>query len=656
MLLEFIASYFLCHQLSSVTHLFYVGSVKAKKQHSSPPVTRPVPPPVIPPAVPQQVPPAVTMHIPPAITQDTPPPITQPDPPPITKLVYNKYLRKLYKRIIRRGPACEDDWPPPIIKNYFNLAMIKEKHVYRYGNRDPFTRKLESGKVEDIMKSKVPIELEKISEEMKGRDGKVFLLEGALGCGKSTLALHITKQWEEGKLFQEYEHVVLVKLRDNNVFNAKILADILPKKNKEMGPEIEKELIVDDGKHVLFILDGWDELPETAPGHSLIMNILNKEELSGSSILITSRPTSSSSLYKLVDCRIEILGFSQEELKRYFSDNLDCGEKLLRKIQENPAVASSCYVPLYASILVHVFKATGELPKTQYGIFSSLIRNCIYRHQEKIKQPISTIESLDELPEEVKGQFGKLCRLAYEAIMEDRIIFKDLGRDFNTLGLLQGVENLTDGGKSLSHNFLHLSIQELLAALHMATHLPPEEQVEQFRELFGRARFAAVFSFYAAKTKLKTAGMDQVLVEAVKKCLKNTRVTKLTESASDDSDSDDSDSDDSDSDEKPKPLLLSLMTCLYEAEDETLYHSIVKQFTDSQLDLAGVSLKPFDCLILGRFLAHCKQFNVDLQSCSIHAEGCKTLFKPDEEYDILSLKYVANYTAFVIYMYMYSAI
>ena len=378
MLLDFIASYSLCHQLSSVTHLFYVGSVKAKKQHSSPSVTQSVPPPVtqpdpptvtkpppavtqpdpppvtqpvtpqpdlpavtqpvlplvtqpvppqvtqpvpsavtqpappqpdlpavtqsdpaviqsvptaatqpvlpsatqplstqpvhppviryIPPAVPQPVPPAVTMHISPPITQHIRPPITQPDPPPITKLVYNKYLRKLYKRNLRRGPACEDDWPPPIIKKYFNLAMIEEKDVNRYGNRDAFTRKLKSGKVEDILKNKVPIELEKISEEMKGCDGKVFLLEGALGCGKSTLALHITKQWEEGKLFQEYEHVVLVKLRDNNVFNAKKLADILPKKNKEMGPEIEKELIVDDGRHVLFILDGWDELPETAPG------------------------------------------------------------------------------------------------------------------------------------------------------------------------------------------------------------------------------------------------------------------------------------------------------------------------------------------------------------------------------------------------------
>ena len=542
---------------------------------------------------------------------------------------------------MRHGSACEDDWPPPIIKKYFNLAMIKEKDVNRYGNRDAFMRKLESGRLQDILKNKVPIELEKISEEMKGCDGKVFLLEGALGCGKSTLALHITKQWEEGKLFQEYEHVVLVKLRDNNVFNAKKLADILPKKNKEMGPEIEKELIVDDGKHVVFIFDGWDELPETAPGHSLIMDILNKEELSDSSILITSRPTSSSSLYKLVDCRIEILGFSQEELKRYFSDNLDCGEKLLRKIQENPAVASSCYVPLYASILVHVFKATSELPKTQYGIFSSLIRNCIYRYQKKIKQPISPIESLDKLPEEVKGQFGKLCCLAYEAIIEDQIIFKDLGRDFNTLGLLQGVESLTDGGELLSHNFLHLSIQELLAALHMATHLPPEQQVAKFRKLFGHARFGAVFSFYAAKTKLKTAGMDQVLVEAVKKCLKNKRVTKLTESTSDDSDSD----------EKPKPLLLSLMACLYEAEDETLYHTIVNQFTDSKLDFADITLKPFDCLILGRFLAHCKQFKVDLNYCSLRDEGCKTLFKPDEEYDIWSLKYVPNYSTFV-YMYV----
>ena len=563
--------------------------------------------------------------------------------------------------MIDQCPVNKDDWPPPVVKTFFRLAMILEESVYRYGISDEFIKMSITGKQDDIMKKKTPIELKAISDKMKGCEGKLFLLEGAPGCGKSTLALHFSQQWEEGKLFQEYDYVVLVRLRDPAVIHADKIADILPKKNEEMGREMEQELISNEGQCSLLILDGWDEIPVTAKGRSLIMDILSKKKLRKTSVIITSRPTASATLYNHANFRIEVLGFTKEELMCYFAkclgNEVERAKLLIQRIQENPAVAASCYIPLNASILVHVFMATKQLPNTQFGIFSSLIRNCIYRHQKKSNTPISAIKSLDKLPKQVEGQFRELCRLAYEGIMEDRIIFEDLGRDFNTLGLLQGVESLTDGGESLSHNFLHLSIQELLASLHMATQLTPEQQIAKFRELFGRPRFAAVFSFYSAHTKLKTTGMDQILVEAVKKCLENKEVSEFTphpdsegsgfyDYGSEDSGSDDSDSGSYDSDagsesaKKPKPLLLSLMACLYEAEDKELYETVVKEFTDSKLDLYGISLSAYDCLILGNFIAHCKQFDVNLDSCSIHAEGCKTLFRPDAKYNIKSLEYV----------------
>ena len=539
--------------------------------------------------------------------------------------------------MIDQCPVSKDDYPPPVVKTFFRLAMILEESVYRYGISDEFIKMSITGKTEDILKKKTPIKLESISYKMKECDGKIFLLEGAPGCGKSTLALHISQQWEEGKLFQEYDYVVLVRLRDPAVIHADKIADILPKENEEMGREMEKELISNKGQCSLLILDGWDEIPETAKGRSLIMDILSKNKLRKTSVIITSRPTASATLYKHANFRIEVLGFTKEELMCYFAkclgNEVEKAKLLIQRIQENPAVAASCYIPLNASILVHVFMATKQLPNTQFGIFSSLIRNCIYRHQEKMNKPISAIKSLDKLPKQVEGQFRELCRLAYEGIMEDRIIFEDLGRDFNTLGLLQGVESLTDGGKSLSHNFLHLSIQELLAALHMATQLTPEQQIAKFRELFGRPRFAAVFSFYSAHTKLKTTGMDQVLVEAVKKCLKNKRVSELTSHP-------DSGSKYYKSGDEPKPLLLSLMACLYEAEDIELYETVVKEYTDSKLNISNISLTAYDCLISGNFIAHCKQFDVNLRSCSIHDEGCKTLFRPDAKYDIKSLEYV----------------
>ena len=529
----------------------------------------------------------------------------------------------------------------------FRLAMIMAEQVERRNITDDFVRKTITGKVDDILRKKVPVELEDIFKKIKEDQRRKVLIEGAPGCGKSTLALHICQQWAGGKLFQEYRQIVLVRLREQAVQNAKNIADILPQRNKTMGREMEEELTACNGKEVLFVLDGWDELPKTAPGRLIIRNILENTLLRDSSVIITSRPTSSASLHHIVNSRIEILGFTKDELKQYFAEclenNIKNVETLHQRIQENPAVAGSCYLPLNASILVHLFKFSKELPNTQFGIFSSLIRNCMFRHLKKSTQhEVSGIKSLDDLPQIIEAPFKNVCRVAYEGIMKDRIIF-DLDRDFNTCGLFQGVESFTDCGTSHSYNFLHLSIQELLAAVHMDTQLTPSEQEAQFRELFGRARFSAVFQFYAAITKLQTPGIQNVVVDAIKLCLGDRKITELTPHSHTDRTADsDSNSSDSSSNKEPQPLILSLIHCLCEAQDKALCELVVKQFKDSKLSLEDISLNPTDCLAVGYFLTYCSQFEVDLSYCSIDDDGCKTLFRKGAVYDLQSLKYVVN--------------
>ena len=54
-----------------------------------------------------------------------------------------------------------------------------------------------------------------------------MLLEGAPGCGKSTLSVFIAQQWGEGKLFEEYQLVILIRLRDPAVQKAKRIAKML---------------------------------------------------------------------------------------------------------------------------------------------------------------------------------------------------------------------------------------------------------------------------------------------------------------------------------------------------------------------------------------------------------------------------------------------
>ena len=563
---------------------------------------------------------------------------------------YAVYLKSLYK--VKQLATSYDNWPPPVTNEVFNLAMITTEKVQRGKIDDDYVRDTITGKVDDILRKKKPIELEGVFGEAKKGEPQKVLFEGAPGCGKSTLSLHICHEWTAGKLFQQFSHVILVKLRDPIVRRATKLAHLLPQRDESMALELEIEITSRDGSCILFIFDGWDELPSNVPGYELIKQILEKNKLHKCSVIITSRPISSANLYKLVNIRIEIIGFTRIQLNEYFIECLKNDtknvEKLQQRIQDNPVVAGSCYLPLNASILVHLFKCDdNNLPSTLFGIFSELICNCIYRHLKKNKGcdhltknegcdhcNVSPVKSLDHLPKDVEDPFKAICRLAYTNIKEERIVF-ELERDFNTLSLLQGVESFVKGGMpSRSYSFLHLSLQELLAAVYMAREMEPTEQVEQFRQLFGSPRFSAVFRYYSAVTKLKTPGINEIVSQVVQKCVDDRKATSLIEHSSTIGTESGSTSVFG---HKPQPLLLSILHCLFEAQDDSLCQTVSEKL-QQKLDLSGNNLDPADCLSIGYFLTHCKQFEVELNDSALGDDGCKALFKRGETYDLTTLR------------------
>ena len=531
---------------------------------------------------------------------------------------YLDYLKFLYFSLDKKQTSS-DQWPPSATKKFFRLAMIQTTAVQRERIDDRFVRMTITGKVDDILRHKYPIQLEDIFKETERQrqvtkgQRKVILLEGAPGCGKSTLSVYICQQWEKGQLFNQFQLVILIRLRDPAVKIAKGLADLLPCPDTTTAWQIAARMLANRCQDVLFILDGWDELPpdlrKNSIFHQIVQPALPKTNpLCESTAIVTSRPIASGDLHQVVSSRVEILGFTAEELHQFFTECLkgdtEAVKTLLERIEENPEVASSCYLPLNATILVHLFKSDrNTLPTTLYGIFSSLVLNCIKRHLKLRAQykDVST-ESLDQLPEFAKKPFSVLCQLAYDGVMEDKIIFTSLPANVITLSLLQGVESFIGREKAVSHNFIHLSIQELLAAYYIATQLPASEQVSKFNELFDKSRFSAVFRFYAAITKLRTPGIKDVVINVVKKYNPNQKVCVL---------------------------MVSLLHCLYEAQDPSLCESVAQQLQHG-LDLRDTTLTPSDCLCIGYFLAYvCKmaagEFKVNLSSCSIGDQGCKHL-------------------------------
>ena len=494
-----------------------------------------------------------------------------------------------------------------------------------------------TGKVDDILHSKTPVDLENIFSDSED-ERKVILIEGAPGSGKSTLSLHISQEWGKGEMFQQYDVVILVKLRDPLVQKAKTIADLLPCVNKVMAEVSEADMICNHGKGILWVLDGWDELPSNFSKDSIIHKLIQpgmsqESPLHKSDVTVTSRPVSSAKLHPFVSARVEVLGFTPDELKLYFTECLNGNSKAVQSLQdrirENPEVEGSCYLPLNAAIVAHTYLAGDHtLPTTVHGIFSSVIQCSLQRYlQDRLGKTavIESITSLEGLPSELHTQFTHLCKLAFYGIKSNNVTFtaRDLvslgiPADICEVGLLQAVPSVLSVVREVYYCFLHLSIQELLSAVHIS-HMSSSEQISEFQKLFGQPRFSAVFQFYAGITKLRTkrrflcklprflCPVPASVYDLVRRIILQAQKKGFS---------------------TPKSLLVSLLHCLYEAEDPSLCQFVAEQL-NGWLDLSSTTLSPLDCLSIGYFINTTtttrSSFGVYLDDCSISDQGAKFL-------------------------------
>ena len=373
-----------------------------------------------------------------------------------------------------------------------------------------------------------PSLLKQTSQPLFRPNPRIILIEGAPGGGKSTLALHICHQWAQGASWlAKYDVVILAYLRDEGIQNAKTLADIIPARSttSEMANSIATQLQATAGRNTLFVFDGWDEFPPELMKKSLVSTIIRQPQrlsLHLSTVVVTSRP-SSGNLLQIADRRVEILGFTQQQIHDFIKEALDGNrdhiQKLVSHLDKHPVIEGCCYVPLHAAILVHIYNTKkGALPTTLHELFCSLVLCCIARELATHEHDTSLSDSLDDLPDDIMSNLRNLSLLAYEGLMQDKIVFnsEDLQSyhlliDLPSLGLLQKVEGLTLTSKSLSYHFLHLSVQELLAAYHISL-MNPSEQAKIFEKLIkNEDRFKAVLRYYSGFTKLANPEIQEFI-------------------------------------------------------------------------------------------------------------------------------------------------
>ncbi len=320
-----------------------------------------------------------------------------------------------------------------------------------------------------------------------------------------------------------------------------------------------------------------------------------------STVLVTSRPVASGELQEYCTTRIEIVGFTPAEVSEYFKGALREAHQegqhatLQQCLEVRPVIQASCYLPLNAAIVVHLFITEGNtLPTTLHSLFTTLVLNCIVRHlkREKEGKRLPRLKSLDHVPLEIQPYFNSICALAFHGIKNNKATFSEvdlhsvrLSTDSpdQLLSLIQGWSTFRSAWEELSYSFFHLSVQELLAAYYIHKHCPPSEQIQIFRELLGQPRFAAVLQFYAAFTKF----LRGVLTERM--------FSRRTYKA--------------------------ILDCLYEAQDPSLCQ-YVAGLMNNELNV-DYTVSPLHCMVLGYFLCciaptdrHGK-FHIRFHNCSL---------------------------------------
>ena len=304
-------------------------------------------------------------------------------------------------------------WPPPPTRKVFNLAMISQR-VLKYGLDEELVRLLQKGNVSKAVSSRNPVTLDQISGILHSVGRKIVLIEGAPGAGKSTLAWHLCKKWEEGELFQEFEMVLFVQLREPAIKSAQSFEDLLP---TEPRREVVSAIQYCCGHQVLIVLDSFDEFKPGLNEQSVIKDLICDPlvlKMQFSALIITSRPIATAQLQHFISDRVEIAGFLQSEITRYFNEAIGDAkivQKLSDHLKEQPVIEASCYLPLNTAIVTHVFLAQNHtLPNTLHGVFTSLVKCCIKRHlkkEAKKGEAIPKIFSLEGLPQGIQEQFKK---------------------------------------------------------------------------------------------------------------------------------------------------------------------------------------------------------------------------------------------------------
>ncbi|XP_065810532.1 NACHT, LRR and PYD domains-containing protein 12-like isoform X2 [Labrus bergylta] len=329
---------------------------------------------------------------------------------------------------------------------------------------------------------------------------RVVLTNGVAGVGKTFSVQKFTLDWADGSENQDLSLVILLSFRELNLIRDKeySLLELLRVFHPTLQKVTAETLAV---CKLLFIFDGLDEsrpsldftnmevvsdVTKKSPLNTLLTNLIKGNLLPSALIWITSRPAAANQIPPAcVDRVTEVRGFTDAQKEEYFrkrfSDDEDLSSRIISHIKTSRSLHIMCLIPVFcwitATVLEHMMSTEqrGELPKTLTDMYSHFLLVQTKRKKNKYDEGLQM--SPHELVEADREVLLKLGRLAFEHLEKGNIMFyqEDLercGLDVTEASVYSGV--CTEIFKTecvifqkTVYCFVHLSVQEFLAAVYM---------------------------------------------------------------------------------------------------------------------------------------------------------------------------------------------
>ncbi|XP_078021869.1 NLR family CARD domain-containing protein 3-like isoform X5 [Epinephelus lanceolatus] len=344
------------------------------------------------------------------------------------------------------------------------------------------------------------IRQEDVFKASPGRDEPIrtVMTKGVAGIGKTVLTQKFTLDWAEDKANQDIQLTFPFTFRELNVLKEKkySLVELVHHfftETKEAGICRFEEF------QVVFIFDGLDEcrLPldfhnneiltdvtESTSVDVLLTNLIRGKLLPSARLWITTRPAAANQIPPdCVDMVTEIRGFTDPQKEEYFRKRFrdeEQASRIISHIKTSRSLHIMCHIPVFcwitATVLEDVMKTReeGELPKTLTEMY---IHFLVVQTKVKNMKYDGGAETDHHWSPESRKMIESLGKLAFDQLQKGNLIFyesdlTECGIDIRAASVYSGVfTQIFKEERGLYQDkvfcFVHLSVQEFLAALHV---------------------------------------------------------------------------------------------------------------------------------------------------------------------------------------------